>query len=95
MMSKTNQTLTRHAAVRQQQRGIPPMIIDLLLDYGLVERAGKGVTTYYFDRAARRKVLAYAGRLFPAVEQFLDYYAVVAADGRIITIAPRLKRVTH
>lgn len=95
MMSATNLKLTRHAAVRQQQRGVPPMIIDLLLDYGSVERAGKGVTTYYFDRAARRKVLAYVGRLSAAVEPFFDYYAVVASDGRIITIAPRLQRVTH
>lgn len=33
--------LTKHASVRQQQRGIPPIVIDLLIDYGTVERAGK------------------------------------------------------
>ncbi|WP_228536311.1 hypothetical protein [Noviherbaspirillum malthae] len=87
--------LTKHAKSRQQQRGIPPIIIDLLQTHGAVERAGKDATTYYFDKAARRKVLAYAGRMSRAIEEFLDYYAVVGDDGRVITVAPRIKKVRH
>lgn len=87
--------LTKHASIRQQQRGIPPIVIDLLQSHGTIERAGKDATTYYFDKASRRKVLAYAGRLSRAIEEFLDYYAVVGSDGRVITVAPRIKKVRH
>lgn len=88
--------LTKHAVIRQQQRGIPLMMIDLLIAYGTVERVGSDATTYYFDKASRRKVLAYAGRLSPAIEQFMDYYAVISTiDGSVITVAPRLQKVRH
>lgn len=87
--------LTKHASSRLQQRGIPPIVVDLLQRYGAVERAGKGAVTYYFDKSSRRKVMAYAGPLGRALEEFLDYYAVVADDGSVITAAPRLGKVRH
>lgn len=87
--------LTKHASIRQQQRGIPLIVIDLLIDYGTVERAGTGATTHYFDKASRRRVMAYAGRLSNMLEEYLDYYAVVGTDGSVITVAPRLKKVNH
>lgn len=88
-------TISKHASIRQQQRGIPPIVIDLLQSHGTIECAGKDVTTYYFDKASRRKVLAYAGRLARALEEFLDYYAVVGSNGQVITVAPRIKKVRH
>jgi len=87
--------LTRHAQTRLQQRCVPMMVIDLLLSYGVVERAGAGASTYYFDKPARRKVIAYAGSLAAAITPFLNYYAVVAEDQRLITVAPRLSKVHH
>lgn len=87
--------LTQHARVRQQQRGIPTFIIDLLLDFGTVERAEKGATTHYFDKASRRRVKAYLGQLAKPIEEYLDYYAIVGGDGNIITVAPRIKKIHH
>ncbi|TCS32918.1 hypothetical protein EDC30_11929 [Paucimonas lemoignei] len=87
--------LTNHASIRLQQRGIPPIVVDLLLGYGSIEKAGKDAVTYYFDKASRRKISAYAGQLFRAIEGFLDYYAVVGSDGNVITVAPRVKKVKH
>jgi hypothetical protein len=87
--------LTKHASVRQQQRGIPPIIIDLLQTHGTVERAGKDATTYYFDKASRRRVKAYFGRMGRAIDDFLDYYAVIGSNGQVITAAPRLGKVKH
>lgn len=87
--------MTTHAKVRQQQRGIPPVIIDLLQTHGAKERAGKDATTYYFDKASRRRVKAYFGRLGRSVEEFLDYYAVIGSNGQVITAAPRLGKVKH
>ena len=34
--------VTQHAQVRAKQRGIPPLLIDLLLQFGTSERAGTG-----------------------------------------------------
>jgi len=38
---------------------------------------------------------AYAGSLSGLFEEYLNYYAVVADDGSVITVAPRLKKVQH
>lgn len=87
--------LTEHAKVRQQQRGIPPLVVDLLIEYGTEARAGSHATTHYFDKAARRRLQVYAGRLCGLLEEYLDYYAVVADDGSVITVAPRIKKLRH
>jgi hypothetical protein len=90
-----NLELSKHAAVRLQQRGIAPLIVDLLLQFGATERSGRDTTRYYFDKPARRRLRAYAGPLARVLEAHLDYYAVVGADGTIVTTAPRLARIEH
>ncbi|QDZ29562.1 hypothetical protein [Noviherbaspirillum sp. UKPF54] len=87
--------VTRHAQIRQQQRGIPPIVVDLLLGFGATKYAGKGATTHYFDKAARRKIRVYAGRLAPLIDEYLDYYAITSEDGALVTVAPRIKRPRH
>lgn len=87
--------LTKHARIRQQQRGVPPIVIDLLLNYSAVARAGKGATTHYFDKASRRRVMAYAGPLARQFEEYMDYYAVTGDNGQVITVATRPKKITH
>jgi hypothetical protein len=54
-------TMTRHAQSRRQQRGGPMLVVDLLLAYSAVERAGAGTSTYYFDKPGRRKVMRMLG----------------------------------
>ena len=87
--------MTKHAKIRAQQRGIPPIVVDLLIEYGTEARAGLQATTHYFDKAARRRLQVYAGRLSSLFEEYLDYYAIVAEDGSVITVAPRIKKVRH
>lgn len=86
---------TKHGRIRQQQRGIPTLVVDLLINYGTVQRAGEAAASYFFDKASRRQVRAYAGSLLRSVEQYLDYYVIVGDDGRVITVAPRTKRFKH
>jgi hypothetical protein len=47
----------------------------------------------FFDKAARRRLDAYAGPLAPLLRQHLDLYAVMAANGNVITVAHRLERI--
>jgi hypothetical protein len=85
--------LTRHAETRSQQRAIPRLLIDLLLQFGTSEKAGGGTSKVFFDKAARRRLHAYAGTLAGLLDEYLDLYAVVAADNSIVTVGHWLERV--
>ena len=79
--------MSQHAAMRSQQRAIPPILVDLLLQFGTNEPAGSGATKIFFDKAARRRVKAYAGPLAGLFNEHLDVYAVVGTDNQVITTA--------
>ena len=85
--------LSTHASRRAARRAIPPHAINLVLDYGAVQRVN-GADSYFFDSAARRRLrreLDQDG--WRHVERHLGLYAVVADDGRIITVARRRRRL--
>lgn len=85
--------MTRHASTRSQQRGIPPMMIDLLIQFGKSESAGGGATKLFFDRHTRKQVAAYAGSLASRLDDHLDFYAVVGPDMQVITVGHRFERI--
>lgn len=87
--------LSKHAQTRAQQRSIPPMLIDLLLQFGSSERAGSGVSKMYFDKPSRRRVKAYAGPLGSLLDEYLDVYAVVTDDMKVITTGHRNQRIDN
>lgn len=84
---------TQHAAVRIRQRAIPPLVVDLLLEFGASEPAGNGARKLFFDKPARRKVKAYAGPMARVLEEHMDVYAVVGADAQLITLGHRYERI--
>lgn len=86
--------MTRHGQLRSQQRCIPPIVIDLLLQFGASENAGNGTTKRFFNKRSRRKLHTYAGPLASLLDQHLDVYAVFASDDRVITVAHRVERIT-
>lgn len=87
--------MTRHASIRQQQRSIPPMIIEFLINYGVCEQAGDGTSKHYFDKQSKRRLKAYVGQLSGLIEEYLNCYAVVCPEGRIVTVAYRTERIKH
>lgn len=86
-------SMTHHAKVRSQQRGIPPLVVDLLLQFGVHERAPGGVSKVFLDKHARRRLESYVGTLAPQIEQHLNVYLVVNGDNQVITAAPRTERI--
>lgn len=86
---------TKHAAVRTQQRAIPPMIVDLLIGYGRAEHAGAGTVRYSFDKESRKRLHRYAGPLAGLLSEHLDCYAVVSGSGELITVAHRFEHLRH
>lgn len=85
--------MSQHAILRSQKRAIPQILIDLLLQFGTSVGAGAGASKVFFDKAARRRLKAYAGPLASLLDEHLDLYAVVASDSSIITVAHRINRI--
>lgn len=85
---------TTHAAVRRQQRGISPFVIDLLLRFGRREHDHEGAEIVYFDRRAKREVESYTGGSIGKLSEQMDSYAVVS-DGCVITVGTRYKKINH
>lgn len=87
----TELRLTDHARARMQQRAIPPVVIEALLDFGQAAHDHHGGCILYFDKAARRRLER--ERLGRALDRYLDTYAVVAESGEIITVGHRDRRI--
>ncbi len=85
--------MTKHAQTRSQQRGISPMMVDLLRQFGVKEPAGSGATKVFLNKEGKRKLTAYAGRLASHLQQHLDIYAVLSAEDEVITVAHRIKHI--
>jgi hypothetical protein len=85
--------MTKHATIRGQQRVIPPIVIDLLHQFGSMERAGAGTFKLFFDKVGRRRVKSYAGPLSRPLEEHLDAYVVVDDGGGLITVGHRTQRI--
>ena len=87
--------MSRHAAVRAQQRAIPPIVVDWVVAYGRAIRH-KGADTYYLDRKVRKKLKCEIGSIaFRRMEDLLDVYVVVSDDYTVITVGWRYKRLRH
>lgn len=84
---------SQHAEVRAQQRGIPPLVYDWLLDYGEEHYDGRGGIVRYFSKHSVRKMQRHFGRA--PLKRFTDYlqcYLVeCAGNGRVITVGKRHK----
>lgn len=61
--------------------------------FGTSEPAGDGSSKVYFDKAARRRVKSYAGPLAGLLNEYLDVYAVVSSDDKVITAAHLTDRI--
>jgi len=85
--------LTKHAQKRSAQRSISPEAIDLVLDYGNVQRVN-GADSYFFNASTKRRLRHEIGRDgFRRMERYLGIYALVSDDNEVITVAWRQHRL--
>ena len=86
--------LTQHAKARMQQRGISTTALESLLAYGAEAHDHYGATVIYFDKKARTRLLKGSGRKrYGAIEKQLNAYAVIGADGAVLTVGHRSRRI--
>ena len=86
---------TRHAAIRAQQRGIPPLIDQLLDEYGTEQYDGHGAVVVYLDKdSIRRMERSLGARPVARLAEWLDAYKVRSVvDGTTITVGHRHARI--
>ncbi len=83
---------SRHARVRRQQRGIPPVVVDWVVGYGRATRKDDA-TVFSLDKPARRRLARDLGELaYRRIEDLLDVYVVLADGGVVVTVAKRCRR---
>lgn len=88
--------LTGHAADRLQNRGIPPIVIELLERFGASTRCD-GAEKLYFDKQARKALRHHLGgdRSLRLIEPWLGTYLVLGDNGRVVTVGHRTKRMNR
>lgn len=85
---------TQHAQIRAQQRGIPPLVDELLDRYGQEQHDGHGAVILFLDKRSIRAMERELGRRPVArLAEWLDAYKVRAGDGQTITIGHRTRRI--
>ena len=89
-------TMTNHARTRIQQRGIPEVVVESLLDYGRESYDHHGSRVVYFDRRARAELRrTFGNETYRRIEARLDAYAVVDQSGEIVTVGHRTRRINR
>ena len=87
--------LTKHATERSQQRGIPPLVIEWLQQFGEETFDGRGCIQRYFSKASIRALERAFGRQpVSKLNQYLDAYTVESmGSGTIVTVGYRRTRI--
>jgi hypothetical protein len=86
--------MTHHAAIRSQQRAIPPLVLQWLDQFGEEQYDGHGAIIRYFSRASRREMeREFGSNPIKKMSEFLDAYKVESHDGTVITTGYLTKRI--
>lgn len=84
-----------HAAIRAQQRGIPPLVEQWLDEFGEQSYDGHGAVIRYFSRSSLRQLArAFGSGAVSKLSAFLNAYKVHGLrDGRVVTMGHRTRRI--
>ena len=83
--------MSRHASIRQQQRGILEAVMEAVLAFGDMYWAGDGCIAYYLGNQATRR---HSAALRPISDRARNVAVVVSPDGAVVTVqhVPKPKR---
>lgn len=85
--------LTKHASTRCQQRAVPPIVVDWLLEYGAVAHDHRGAEVRFFDKKGKKRLSSSVGeRVVSRLGNVLDTY-LITKGSTVITIGYRFKRI--
>ena len=83
--------ITKHALRRSQQRGVPKLVMNWLLDYGEECYDGRGGVLRFFTKTSIHKIRRDQGAesLARFSEYFRCYLVQSSSDGCVITVGKR------
>ena len=86
--------VSMHAAIRAQQRGIPPLIRDWLFQFGEEQYDGHGgIRRFFSQRSIREMERCFGRQPVSRMSEFFDVYLVESShDGAVITIGHHYRR---
>ena len=86
-------TMSMHATARAKQRGVPPLVIQWLEAFGDEKHDHHGGVILHFSKRSVRRLEREIGR--DPVRKLKDYLAcyVVVANGTVVTVGKRTKRI--
>ena len=85
-----------HASKQMQRRGIPPLIIHWLEDFGEETHDHNGAIVLHFSKAARRRLERSVGcQPVRKMDEWLGAYLVLSTDGVPITVGHRYRRINR
>ena len=83
-------SLSPHARVRMQQRGVSPEALELLLELGATAPAPGGKQIVFIERAQRRE-LGRRGKCISGRDRLKRLYAVTDEHGIVVTVGHRYR----
>ena len=87
-------SLSTHARVRMQQRGISAEALEILLELGQVSPAPGGGQVLFLDRA-HRKELGRRGKRIRERDRLKRLYAITDEHGNVVTVGHRYRRIAR
>lgn len=88
--------LSNHAQQRSQQRAIPHSVIEILLDYGVVEHSNKGLELLYFDKGWKHAAMVLMMKIgLKQSDHCLNAYLLESSDGQVVTVGHRTKKINR
>ncbi len=85
---------SEHARLRMQQRGIPPLVLTWLLDFGQKRHDHKGGVVHYFDKRSRRDLERSVGRgIVRRLSEYMDSYAVSSLQDDVVETVGHLYKL--
>ena len=81
-------SLTLNAQTRLDQRGISPVIVDWLEQYGVIEPQN-GSELIYFNQLSLKRLAKYTGGISNKIDKLKSIYLVRGSNGKIITAGYR------
>lgn len=88
--------MSKHASNRLQQRAIPPMMLDLLFDYGKFEHDHRGAGVYYFNKVGKEHArVALQQCKSKQIDHCLNVYLIMGSNGSIVTVGHLAKKINR
>jgi hypothetical protein len=85
-----------HSTKQMQRRGIPPLIVHWLEEFGEEVHDHHGAIVLHFSKAARRRLERSVGRQpIRKLDEWMSAYLVISTDGVPITVGFRYRRLNR